>query len=104
MSLQDEYVESTTPALQSRVQMATLNAAQAISTEDPATDNHQNRTSLAQQVARSPEAFKQPFTSMLCAQGITSQSSDVEINAMVASVWNTMAGIPPAAVGPGHQP
>jgi hypothetical protein len=98
MTLQDEYVESTNPSLQSRVQMSTLSAAQAISTEAVDTPNHANRISLAQQVVRSPDALRVGFTNLLCAEGITSQSTDAEIDTMVSSVWNTMAGQPPAPV------
>jgi Flp pilus assembly protein TadG len=100
MTLQDQYAETTNPALQARVQMACSSAAQAISTEPTDTANHQNRVNLAQQVARSPDQFKLPFTSMLCAEGITSQSTDDEINSMVSAVWDTMAGppMPPPAL------
>jgi hypothetical protein len=94
MTLQDEYAESTSPALQARVQMAALAAAQAISTEAVDTPNHYNRVQLAQQVARSPQQFTQPFTSLCCSEGITSQSTDAEISTMVSSIWNTMAGQP----------
>jgi len=95
MTLQDQFAETTNPALQSRVQMATLSAAQAISSEAASTPNHQNRINLAQNVARSPDGFKVPFTNLLCAEGITSQSTDAEINNMVSAVWDTMAGPPP---------
>jgi len=95
MTLQDQFAESTNPALQARVQMADLSAAQAISTEATDTPNHANRISLAQQVARSPDGYKGAFTNMLCAEGITSASTDEEISSMVSAVWNTMAGQPP---------
>jgi hypothetical protein len=94
MSLQDEYVESTNPSLQSRVQMSMVSAAQNISTEPADTANHYNRVQLAQQVARSPTMFMQPFTTLVCAEGVTSQSTDEEISSMVSAVWNTMAGSP----------
>lgn len=46
MSLQDEYIASTDPALQSRVQMATLTAAQYISTEGPRQKINRHRTQI----------------------------------------------------------
>jgi len=97
MTLQDEFTESTNPSLQARVQMAALAAAQNISTEDPATANHANRVALAQNVARSTDGFRVPFTNMLCAEGITANSTDGDITNMVSAVWNTMAGPPPPA-------
>lgn len=99
MTFQDQFVESTNPSLQSRVQMATVKTAQAIGTEPTDTPNHNNRVSLASQVARSPQSLTSAFTSMLCAEGIISTSTDPEIESMVSAVWNTMAGQPfvPAA-------
>jgi hypothetical protein len=95
MTLQDQYAESSNPALQGRVQMATASAAQDISNEAADTPNHYNRVQLAQQVARSPQNFTPAFTNLLCAEDITSQSTDAEIESMVSAVWNTMAGPPP---------
>ena len=101
MSLQDQYAEATAPALQGRVQMATAKIAEDVGSEDPATPNHANRTSLATQVARSPGAFTQSFTTAVVAQGITSQSTDADISNAVSAVWNTMAGpTVPTAVAP----
>jgi hypothetical protein len=100
MSFQDQYVEATNPGLQSRVQMATSKTAQQVAAEDPATANHANRTSLATQIARSPSMYTVAFTTLLCGQAITDQSTDEEIASMVSAVWNTMAGQPPQGVNP----
>ena len=94
MTLQDQFTESTAPALKARVQMATAKAAQDISTEAAETPNHAARVGLANQVARSPIALNDAFTTLLCAEGITGESDDASISNMVAAVWNTMAGIP----------
>ncbi|HJY24969.1 MAG TPA: hypothetical protein VJ649_04765 [Actinomycetes bacterium] len=92
--LQDQFAESTNPALQGRVQMAAAKAAQDISSEPTQTPNHPMRVSLASQVARSPQMYTHSFTSMLCAQGITNDSTDAEISSMVAAVWDAIAGQP----------
>ena len=93
--LSDQYVESQSADLQSRVQQATLGAAQNISSEDPSTANHAARNVLATAVSRNPQAYTQPFCSLLCSQGIKRTSTDAEISVMVAATWNTMAGITP---------
>lgn len=92
MSLQDQFVESTNPALQSRVRIAACTTAQAIGSEATDTPNHTARATLATQVSRAPQMYTEAFTSMLCGQGITSASSDADIANMVSAVWNTMAG------------
>jgi hypothetical protein len=69
--------------------------AQEVSSEATSTPNHTARTSLASQVARNPQQFTAPFTTMLCAQGITSASTDADIENMISAVWNTMAGAGP---------
>lgn len=91
-SLTSEFSEAQNPTTQARVQMATAKAAQDIAASDPASANYAARTALATQVARSPQMYTVPFTNMLCAQGITSASTDAEISTMIAAVWDTMAG------------
>jgi hypothetical protein len=98
MTLQDQFSESTAPALQSRVMMAYSKAAQDISSEATDTPNHPARVALANSIARVPESYRVSFTTLLCAEGITGQSADTEISTMVAAVWNTVAGSTPAAV------
>ena len=97
MTLQDQFVESTNPALQGRVQMAVAKTSQNVASEAPDTPNHWNRTTLASQIARSPALFTPAFTNLLCGQGITSDSDDAEIENMVSACWNTVAGPEPPA-------
>ena len=92
MTLASQFSEAANPTLQGRIQMATASAAQAIASEADTTPNHANRLNLATQVARSPQGYTQPFTNLLCAEGITSQSADADIENMVSAVWDTMAG------------
>lgn len=92
MNLQDQYAEASAPALQSRVQMAVAKTAQNVGTEDPATPNDAARKNLATNVSRAPTQYTQPFTTLIVAQGITSASSDADIENMVSACWNTMAG------------
>ena len=98
MTLQDQFIETTNPQLQGRIQMAVAKAAQDISSEAADTPNHASRVALASRVAQSPTAYTGAFTNLLCAEGITNGSTDAEIESMVSAVWNTMAGQPP--VGP----
>lgn len=91
-SLIGEFSEAQNPTLQSRVQMAAAKAAQDIAASDPASPNYAARATLATNVSRSPALYTASFTTMLCAQGITSASTDVEISTMIAAVWDTMAG------------
>lgn len=95
-SLASEASEALNPVLQGRVQMAMCKAAQDISSEATTTPGHTQRVQLAQQVARQPAMMMAPFTSMVCAQGITSQSTDADISNMVSAVWDVMAGAAPA--------
>jgi len=92
MTLQDQYTETTNPALQARVQMAAASTAQAIGAEAANTPNHANRAQLASRVAQAPGQYTMPFTNMVCAEGITSASTDADIANMISAVWNTMAG------------
>ena len=92
--LGNEYTEAQNPTTQARVQMAVSKAAQDISSEAGSTPNHAQRVQLATRVANSPQMMTQPFTTMVCAQGITATSTDADISNMVAAVWNTMAGQP----------
>ena len=94
MTLKDQYDETTSQELLQRVQMATVAAAQAISTEADTTPNHLNRVTLANRVANSPSNLASAFTNLCCAEGITSASDDASIESMVSAVWNTMAGAP----------
>jgi hypothetical protein len=92
-SLTSEYAESTNPTTIARVQMSMAKTAQDISSEPTDTPNHTQRNQLASQVARAPQMMAPAFTTMVCAQGITSASSDADIANMVSAVWNTMAGV-----------
>lgn len=92
MALLDQYTESTAIDLRARIQAAMCMIAQNVATEDTATAGHSNRAMLAQQVSRGPSSLVDPFSSMLTAQGITRQSTDQDIQNMISSVWNTMAG------------
>jgi len=94
MSLADEFTASTDQELIQRVQMAAVSAAQAIASEAESTPNHNNRVALANKVANAPGSYGAPFTTLLCAEGITSASTDADINNMVSATWNTMAGQP----------
>jgi|SRR5215472_230758 len=99
-SLTTEYSESQNPTTVARVQMASAKTAQDVASEDPTTVGHTARVTLATNVARAPTMMAPNFTVMVCAQGITSLSTDADINNMVSAVWNTMAGVisePPAA-------
>jgi len=95
MTLQDQFIETTNPQLQGRVQMAAAKTAQNVGSEDPSTPNHAARTALASRVAQTPTAYTGAFTNLLCAEGITQASTDADISNMVSAVWNTMAGQPP---------
>lgn len=92
MALSDQYQESINPQTIARVSMAMCKAAQDIGASDPASTNYANRTLLATRVSNNPPLYQQPFTTMVCAEGITSASTDAEISVMVAAVWDTMAG------------
>jgi hypothetical protein len=92
MTLNSQYVEAQQPDLQSRVQQAMLGAAQNIAAADPSEPNHAARSQLATQVSRSPTMFTDPFTALVCSQGITRDSTDTDIETMVSACWNTMAG------------
>lgn len=94
MSLQDQYAEAASPALQGRVQMAVSKTAQNVGTEDSSTPNDSMRKQLATNVARAPQQYAQPFTTIIVAQGVTGASTDADIENMVSACWNTMAGIP----------
>lgn len=96
MPLTSQFSESQNPTLQARVQMAMCGAAQNIASADPSEPNHANRVNLAQRVSQSPASLTPAFTSMVCSQGITTESTDADISNMVSAVWNTLAGPPPA--------
>lgn len=91
MSLQDQYTEAANPLTQQRVQMAAASTAQAIGSEAESTPNHANRAALGAAVSRNPHLYTEAFATMVCAEGITSASTDEEIEGMVSAVWNTMA-------------
>ena len=92
-SLATEFTEATNPTTQALVQMAAAKAAQDISSEPTSTPGHTQRVNLASQVARTPQMYAVPFTTLVCAQGITSQSADTDIANMVSAVWDVMAGV-----------
>ena len=94
MTLQDQYIEAISSDLQARVEMSYCKTAQNVGAADPSEPNHNNRVQLATQISRSPVMFREPFTFMVCAQGITRASDDTEIDTMVSACWNTMAGVP----------
>ena len=77
-----------------RVQVAILAAAQAISSELTSTPDHANRVALMKAIANSPATYAPIFAALLAAEGIDNLSADTAISTMVASVWNTVAGVP----------
>lgn len=77
-----------------RVEIAMLQAAQNIAAEATSTTNHANRVALAKAASLAPKQYAPLFTEMLAAQAIDTSSTDAAINTMVASVWNTLAGVP----------
>jgi hypothetical protein len=93
-SLASQFSESQNPATQARVSMSMSKTAQDVASENASTPNHAMRVSLATRVANSPQMLVVPFTGMICAQGITSLSSDTDISNMISAVWDTMAGVP----------
>lgn len=96
-TLSEEFSESNNPALQERVQMAAVKAGQDISSEAEDTPGHSYRIGLAHSVVQNPTQWRQPFTTSVCAQGVTSQSADADISNTVSAVWNVMAGVIPQA-------
>lgn len=74
--------------------VAAVTAAVAIAAEATNTADHVNRVHLAMLVLNSPENYALPFAFALAGQGIDNSSTDAQINNMIASVWNGLAGVP----------
>lgn len=78
----------------SRVKMATVAAAIAITTEPANTPNHDQRAILARAVATDPTAYANRFAVGVAADiTISLGSSDAVLNSRVAAIWNTYAGV-----------
>jgi len=91
-ALNDQFLESQNPATQQRVTVAIVRYAKTVSDEADDTPNHQARLRLAEQVARMPQQFVQPFTLLVTAQGFNSQADDGTLGDWITQVWNVMAG------------
>ncbi len=93
--LLNEYTGATgdTTFLQ-RVEMAVLNAAEAIATEVGTTPNHTNRSALAKAVTQpgASSGYATAFAKLIMAQGTCDPAVDSNIQNLVNSVWNTVAG------------
>lgn len=77
----------------SRVKIAAVAAAIAISNESDQTPNHVNRVALARQVVSSALPWATQIAVGVAADtSITSAASDAVISARVAAIWNTYAG------------
>lgn len=92
MAMTAQYLESQNPAVQQRVTIAISRYAKTVSDEASDTPNHTARTRLAEQVARQPSMFAQPFALLVTAQGFNAGGDDGTLMDWITQVWNVMAG------------
>lgn len=62
--------------------------------ESAGTVNHANRMALMKAAANSPATYAPLFALGIAAEGVDNTSSDAAIQAMVATIWNEIAGMP----------
>lgn len=67
-------------------------AAAAVYFEDENTPSHPLRARFAQGVATSPFQHASQVAMSLAAQGVSAASTDDELEAAIASLWNMWAG------------
>lgn len=75
-----------------RVQMAMLATANNLNAEAGATANHANRMALMKAVTNAPVQYAPLFAFLIAAQGIDGTSTDANIQSMISTTWNSMAG------------
>lgn len=74
-----------------KVYQAIIKAAVAIRNEDPNTDHHQSRVSLANAVVINPRQNEQRFSEVLATQMTSTNPSDSDIDGAMGAIWNSIA-------------
>lgn len=100
-SLTEKHEVATTQGFRDRVQIAMIQAANDILNEDPATEGHAVRVSLANSVIQDPKIRIDAFSLSVAlndaiadAETKTAGSSpDADIVARIAALWNSYAGL-----------
>lgn len=103
----NRFAVAADPIFQQRVAQALVEAAVTIYSETPQPTNHAARAAYAVQVATDPplsmvangaDGVTQPdkrtfaVARLITTQGIDGSSTDAQIQAAVANVWNALAG------------
>lgn len=91
------------PAFVARVEIATMEAAVAISNEAPGTANHANRVQLALVVIRNPSETSRRFATGVATNpnvgtgvsdpSVDSADGDSALAFVIASIWDAFAGM-----------
>lgn len=77
-----------------RTMMAMLATCVNVTNEVAGTTNHANRMLLMKAATNSPQVYAPLFAFAVAAQGIDGNSTDVALQAMCSTVFNTLAGMP----------
>jgi hypothetical protein len=77
---------------QCRVAVAVAQAAINVSTEAGTVTDHANRAAFAKDALQNTGKYTGAFAIALASEGIDNTSTDVQINNMVAAVWNGFSG------------
>ncbi len=88
------YMASQNPVFKSRLIVACLKTALAVSNENTSTTNHAQRKALATAVARDPIAYADIFAPLVVAHAgaQVEQAKDSELLNLVSATWNAVAG------------
>jgi hypothetical protein len=93
---------------QKRLSSLLLGEALVVADEDDATEGHQQRRQLAQQIITQPTQMSYQLAPAICngtnlvaattsynfeAGAIETSASDAEIRSQIATLWNVMAGL-----------
>ena len=89
MTYATNYATSVDPAFTSRVFMAIRECGRDIINEDPGTANHTDRVLLAALVVARTADWVATFAARFAELGMTTASTDADLKAMGASVWDT---------------
>jgi hypothetical protein len=79
------------PATFARAQAAWKNQAIAVYNEGPGVTNHAVRAAFATKVVNGTVSWMD-LVGAVTAQGVTSASTDANIDTAIASIWNALAG------------
>lgn len=96
MSLIDQAHLALDGVFRDRVRVAMIQAAESVQAESTGTANDTNRSNYAKSILNNPDAYVSAFSSAVAADpnnaGITSASSDSDIQFTVNAVFNALAG------------